>query len=72
MPSVKVGGGSSWRVKQDAGRNGESGKARNVGQLRACGAAMPSTRCRKDVAGEGFGSKLPCSGYHWMVNGLDV
>lgn len=57
MPPLKVGGGSGCRVKQDAGRNGESGKARNVGQLRTSGAAMPSTRWWRDVAGKWFGPK---------------
>src|ERR1019366_2333450 len=51
----KVGGGSGCRVKQDAGRNGESGKARNVGQLRTSVAAMPSRRWWRDVAGKWFG-----------------
>ena len=53
--------GKRWRrgwlaVQEGRGRNGETGNARNVGQLRTSHAAMASTNCGKDVGGKEFGS----------------
>jgi hypothetical protein len=38
VPSVKVGGGESWLVKQNRERNGERRKHLNAGQLATSGA----------------------------------
>jgi hypothetical protein len=40
VPSVRVGGGNHWRVKQDTERNEETVKSRNVRQLRSSDVAM--------------------------------
>ena len=65
--------GKGWRGaglagQAGRGRNGEKWDARNVGQLRTSGAAMPSTNCWKDVGGKEFGSSGRTRTYNPSVN----
>jgi hypothetical protein len=65
--------GKRWRrawlaVQEGCGRNGETGNARNGGQLRTSGVAMPSTKSGKDVGEKGIGSSGRTRTYNPSVN----
>ena len=61
-PSANVAGGRVVCSSRTRRKNGETRIARNAGQLRTSGAALPSTNCWQDLAGKGIGSPSETKG----------